>query len=111
MNIEELIDRICNAEYTCPDIMKPQSTTTQTIVSRYSSAKEQKRAAISEAVYRWFAANQEYQEVIKLKQEIAEYKAAVHVYERIIANSNFQPLLKEEPNGQERTDEHIIRTP
>lgn len=98
MNIEELIDRICNAEYTYTDKLEHRSTTTQTIVSRYSSTKEQQRAAISEAVYRWFAANQEYQEVIKLKQEIAEYKAAVYVYERIIANSNFQPLIKDEPN-------------
>lgn len=95
MNIEELIDRICNAEYTYTDKLEHRSTT-QTIVSRYSSTKEKERAAISEAVYRWFAANQEYQEVIKLKQEIAEYKATAYVYERIIANSNFQPLIKEE---------------
>lgn len=37
--------------------------------------------------------NKEY-EIIECKKRIAELEAKVHVYEKIIANSNFAPIMR-----------------
>lgn len=105
MNIEELIDNICTAEYQY--ISEPcRETRTSTVVSRYSSSAVNERAAIAEAVYKWFASNQEYQDAIKLREEISELKASIYVYEKIIANSNFRPLIQGNEHEREETDEN-----
>ena len=104
MNIDELIDSICTAEYQY--ISEPcHETRTLTVVSRYSSSAVNERAAIAEAVYKWFASNQEYQDAIKLREEISELKASIYVYEKIIANSNFRPLIEGNEHEREVTDE------
>ena len=45
--------------------------------------------------------NKEY-EIIEVKKRIAELEAKVYAYERIIANSNFAPILDSEKNSIRR---------
>ena len=41
----------------------------------------------------WYKAQNISNEIIEYKRKIAELEAKVHAYEKIIANSNFAPIL------------------
>lgn len=89
--LNELIDNICNASYTkevCGH------TDEYTIVSRYSNSRTQERAAITQAVYGWAAKRLDDTE---LRKKVGELEAKCYAYEKIIANSNFAPMIIREP--------------
>lgn len=87
-NAEELIDMICDAEYRYKAYDGKYST--NTIVSKYSSSCAEERAAVAGAVYTWLG-NQKLD--IERDKSIAELEAKVYAYEKIIANSNFAPMI------------------
>lgn len=87
-NAEELIDMICNAEYRYKAYDGKYST--NTVVSKYSSSCSEERAAVAGAVYTWLG-NQKLD--IERDKSIAELEAKVYTYEKIIANSNFAPMI------------------
>lgn len=87
-NAEELIDLICNAEYKYKAY--DGEYVTNTIVSKYSGSNTEERAAITKAVYTWLG-NQKLD--IERDKSIAELEAKVYTYEKIIANSNFAPMI------------------
>lgn len=90
-NIDELVERICNApyEYTKYDKTKEETT----IISKYSNDRDTQVTAISRAVYEW--ANEQLDE-IELEKENGILQAKCYAYEQIIANSNFAPMLRNE---------------
>lgn len=96
-NAEELIDAICNAEYQYKGY--DGKLDTNKVVSRYSSDATAERAAIAGAVYTWLG-NQ--QSDIEKDKSIGELEAKCFTYEKIIANSNFAPMLEE--NKQDKLD-------
>lgn len=96
LNLDALIDSICNAEYTYRS--NNGETHTLKIVSRYSADKTAERAAISEAVYTWASSNID----TDLRQEIGILEAKCYAYEQIIANSNFAPVIKEVSNEEQQ---------
>lgn len=87
-NAEELIDMICNAEYTY--ITSGGDTRKMNIVSEYSSSASAERAAVAQAVYTWLG-NQQLD--VEKDRAFGELSAKVYAYEKIIANSNFSPML------------------
>ena len=90
-NAEELIILICDAEYQYKAY--DGELTTTTIVSRFSSSAAEERAAIAQAVYTWLG-NQQLD--IDRDKRISELEAKVYTYEKIIANSNFAPVISKE---------------
>lgn len=90
-NIEMLIENICNAEYEYKDHDGKRGS--GTIVSWYSSHKTEERAAIAKVVYEWAS---EQMSDMEQSREIARLEAKCYAYEKIIANSNFAPMLAEE---------------
>ena len=97
-NAEELIDMICDAEYRYKSSYDEEYST-RTIVSKYSSSASEERAAIAGAVYTWLG-NQKLD--VARDKSIAELEAKVYTYEKIIANSNFAPMIiKDKAEGVE----------
>lgn len=93
-NAEELINLICNAEYEFIGYNgKPDKNK---VVSRYSSSASAERSAIAGAVYTWLG-----NQLIDLDKDkrIGELEAKVYTYEKIIANSNFAPMIIKESEG------------
>ena len=83
-----LIEDICNAEYEYIDYDGNKTKTS--IISRFDSNADVKKAVIEKVVYEW--AN--YQTVeFKKDKKIAELEAKCYAYERIIQNSNFAPMI------------------
>ena len=89
-NLEELISEICFAEYDYIGYEK-QRETRRVGDGTYSANKESVRAAISGAVYGW--ASKQMSD-IDMSKRIGELEAKVYTYEKIIANSNFAPVVQ-----------------
>lgn len=104
-NAEELIDAICNAEYQYKSY--DGKLDTDKVVSRYSSDATAKRAAIAGAVYTWLG-NQ--QSDIEKDRSIGELEAKCFTYEKIIANSNFSPMLEKDKKDESDLSKIIVNT-
>lgn len=94
-----LIKDICDAEYEYKDYTGKKAKSS--IVSRFDSNADAKKAVIEKVVYEW--ANRQMSEFKKDKR-IAELEAKCCAYEHIIQNSNFAPMIiadKESKEGEE----------
>lgn len=84
MNIEELMDEIADLEYP------------STIMGRtehYPVVKKEYLGRIEQLIRQYALDNHE--------RELGELKAKVYVYEKIIANSNFAPMLNMESENEQ----------
>ena len=84
MDVERLISKLFNATYMWKG-------TTGSYRDTAIHDDEAARGAITVAVYEWAA--EEITEIDKGKR-IAELEAKVYAYEKIIANSNFAPMVQ-----------------
>ena len=86
IDIDELTEKVCNAEYAEPDYMDKSRMETHKVCAYSGAEKAAIRRAISE-----YAIQRAPSEIAT---KIAELEAKVFAYEKIIANSTFAPLLK-----------------
>ena len=89
-----LIEDICDAEYEYKnyDGTKAKSS----IISRFDSNADVKKAVIEKAVYEW--ANRQMTDLEKDKR-IAELEAKCFAYEQFIQKSNFAPMFIADNGG------------
>ena len=107
-DLKELINDICFAEYEYIGFEKKREKR-RVGEGVYSADEEAVRSAISGAVYSW--ASKQLSDVDMLKR-IGELEAKVYAYEKIIANSNFAPMIQptivetvtEFPKGEKGTE-------
>ena len=92
-----LIKDICNAEYEYKSYDGKRATSS--IVSRFDSDMNAKKAAIEKAVYEW--ANRQMTELEKDKR-IAELEAKCFAYEQFIQKSNFAPMFIADNGGDNK---------
>lgn len=85
IDIDELTEKVCNAEYAEPNYLDKSRMETHKVCA-YSDAE---RAAIRRAISEY--AIQRAPSEIATK--IAELEAKVFAYEKMIANSTFAPIL------------------
>lgn len=83
MDIEELLQKLFSLKYVSKSFSDSRSEEFN-IISDYGGQKTIVRNAVEE----WYLGQQERQNV-----KIAELEAKVYAYEKIIANSNFKPLI------------------
>ena len=81
---EELIREICLTSYVHKMY---DGSTYKTMVGDNDEAS----TAIAKAVYTWASKQEGYNSAIR---ELGELKAKVYAYEKIIANSNFAPMVQ-----------------
>lgn len=91
-----LIKDICDAEYEYRDYAGKKVKSS--IVSRYDSNVDGKKAVIEKVVYEW--ANRQMTELEKDKR-IAELEAKCCAYEHIIQKSNFAPMIIADKESKE----------
>ena len=89
-DLKELINDICFAEYEYIGFEKKRETR-RVGEGVYSADREAVRSAISGAVYSW--ASKQLSDV-DMSKRIGELEAKVYAYEKIIANSNFAPMIQ-----------------
>lgn len=85
IDIDELTEKVCNAEYTEPSYLDKSRMETHKVCA-YSAAE---RAAIRTAISE-YAVQRAPSEIAA---KIAELEAKVFTYEKMIANSTFAPML------------------
>ena len=81
MDINNLIERLLSLKY------KNESEQIE-----YHVISSRDRALVSNEVRKWFE-EQNIKATIDIQTKIAELEAKVYTYEKIIANSNFAPIL------------------
>ena len=81
MDIDNLIERLSSLKY------KNESEQFE-----YHVISSRNRALVSNEVRKWFE-EQNIKATIDIQTKIAELEAKVYAYEKIIANSNFAPIL------------------
>ena len=86
--LDELVDNICNAEY---EYISYEGKRERTRIAPYERGAKQ---AISKCVYDW--ANKQISS-FEAEKRIGMLEAKVYVYEQIIANSNFAPMIPPAP--------------
>ena len=89
-DLKELINDICFAEYEYIGCDK-EKRKRRVGEGAYFSDEEAVKSAISGAVYSW--ASKQLSDVDMTKR-IGELEAKVYTYEKIIANSNFAPMIQ-----------------
>lgn len=94
-----LIKDICDAEYEYIDY--DGTKTKKSIVSRFDSNADAKKAVIEKVVYEW--ANHQIAEFAKDKR-IAELEAKCFAYEQFIQKSNFAPMFIADNGGDNNDD-------
>lgn len=87
IDINELTEKVCNAEYAEPDYLDKSRMETHKVCAYSAAEKAAIRRAISEYVIQRAPSD--------IAAKIAELEAKVFTYEKIIANSTFAPLLNE----------------
>ncbi len=87
-NLIGLIEDICDAEYEHKNYKGEKEKSS--IISRFDSNADAKKAAIEKVVYEW--ANSQITEFAKDKR-IAELEAKCYAYEQVIQKSNFAPMI------------------
>ena len=90
MDIDNLIERLLSLKY------KNESEQFE-----YHVIGSRHRALVSNEVRKWFE-EQNIKATIDIQTKIAELEAKVYAYEKIIANSNFAPILDSEKNSIRR---------
>lgn len=85
-DLDKLLDKICSAEY---EYLSPSDGRKTTLRVCYCNSKE--RAAIAQAINEWAIGQQTDAEMEKY---IGTLEAKVYAYEKIIANSNFAPMIQ-----------------
>ena len=88
MDLIGLIEDICDAEYEYKGYSGNKEKSS--IVSRFDSNADAKKAVIEKVVYEW--ANRQMTELEKDKR-IAELEAKCFAYEQFIQKSNFAPMF------------------
>ena len=81
MDINNLIERLTSLKY------RDESEQIE-----YHVISSRHRALVSNEVRKWFE-EQNIKATIDIQTKIAELEAKVYAYEKIIANSNFAPIL------------------
>ena len=87
MDIDNLIERLMNLTYRA--YRDKDDITYFHIIS--NSHKEK----VCDEIKSWYKAQKLSDEIIEYKRKIAELEAKVYAYEKIIANSNFAPIIRE----------------
>jgi len=87
MDIESLLQKLFNLEYVSGKSYDGGSRRAYSIIGEYDGQQTIVRNAVEE----WYLEQKERQNV-----KIAELEAKIYAYEKIIANSNFKPLLNTE---------------
>ena len=82
MEIDNLIDRLMSLKYR-----SHKSNFEFNVIS-----EEHRRIVLAE-IMSWYKTQNISNEIIEYKRKIAELEAKVYAYEKIIANSNFAPIL------------------
>lgn len=85
VDIDELTEKVCNAEYTRPSLMKEGRMETYIVCAYDAEERAAIRRAISEYVIQRAPS--------EIAAKIAELEAKVFTYEKFVANSTFAPLL------------------
>lgn len=100
-NLDKLLDMVCSAEYEYISYDKRKEKT------RVCFCDSSERAAIAGAISEWAM---EQLTDIEAEKRIGLLEAKVYAYEKIIANSNFapmvQPIIVDEfiPKGEKGTE-------
>ena len=81
MDIDNLIERLLSLKY------RNESEQVE-----YHVINSRNRALVSNEVRKWYE-EQNIKATIDIQTKIAELEAKVYAYEKIIANSNFAPIL------------------
>ena len=84
MDLDNLIERLMSLTYR-----DKSDTYDFTIIS--DSHKDK----VSNEIMSWYKTQNIGNEIIEYKRKIAELEAKVYAYEKIIANSNFAPIIRE----------------
>ena len=82
MEIDNLIDRLMSLKYR-----SYKSNFEFNVIS------EEHRGIVLAEIMSWYKTQNISNEIIECKRKIAELEAKVYAYEKIIANSNFAPIL------------------
>ena len=84
MDIDNLIERLMSLKYR-----SHKSDFEFNVIS------EEHRGIVLAEVMSWYKDQNISNEIIEYKEKIAELEAKVYTYEKIIANSNFAPIIRE----------------
>ena len=84
MDIDNLIERLMSLTYRDKD-----DITDFHIISHRHKDK------VFNEIMSWYKTQNASNEIIECKRKIAELEAKVYAYEKIIANSNFAPIIRE----------------
>ena len=84
MDIDNLIERLMNLTYRGSG----DKYDFDVIPARYKDK-------VFNEVMSWYKNQNVSNEIIECKRKIAELEAKVYTYEKIIANSNFAPIMRE----------------
>ena len=82
MEIDNLIDRLMSLKYR-----------THKSNFEFNVISEEHRSIVLAEIMSWYKTQNISNEIIECKRKIAELEAKVYAYEKIIANSNFAPIL------------------
>ena len=85
-DLDKLLDMICSAEYEYYDTYNRRK---ETLKVCYGNSDE--RRAIAGAINQWAM---EQLTDVEVEKRIGELEAKVYAYEKIIANSNFAPMVQ-----------------
>ena len=96
MNIDNLIERLEKAKYH-----------KQGYNFAFDLLGDEQKAVAKEIIYGWAA---EQISDVELNKKCAELEAKCYAYEKIIANSNFAPVMQEKPKEEERKARWILQT-
>lgn len=85
MDINNLIERLLSLKYR-----------NESEQFEYHVISSCNRHLVSNEVRKWYEEQNISNEIIGYKRKIAELEAKVYTYEKIIANSNFAPIISKE---------------
>ena len=77
MDIDNLIERLMNVKYT----------------NGFNIISACHKDKVFNEIMSWYKTQNISNEIIEYKRKIAELEAKVYAYEKIIANSNFAPII------------------
>ena len=83
MDIDDLIERLMSLTYR----NKSDTYDFNVIPARYKDK-------VFNEIMSWYKEQNISNEIIECKRKIAELEAKVYTYEKIIANSNFEPIIR-----------------
>ena len=92
MDVKDLINRLERAK--AKDPKRTNDIELEILWNQYEKDK------VREVVTNWALEQTEYKDEAEQAKRIAELEAKVYAYEKIIANSNFQPLIATTPPPQ-----------